>query len=279
MKKLLYTVLSVVVWCAIAAYFILASDLSRKEKAELCVQKIEVEITDAKKVNVVSVAMVERWLKESGLEGVNALMAEVDTEEIRKLVAGKPFVKDVRVYGDMRGILHVELSQRKPIARFSTANGYNFYFSDDNWILPIPAGSAMYVPIVTGNFRMPFERGFFGGLDESFEEQEKKHGQDYEFLLNLINFVKITTEDNFWGSQIVQFVVTDRSETGGRWGGPEIEIVPRIGNFVVGLGTLVDVQEKLDRLMLFYRNVLPYEGWDNYRYVNLKYDGQVVCTK
>lgn len=278
MKRLLYTVLSVAMWCVIVAYFVFASGLNRKEKEQLRVEKVEVRIRDAHKVHVVSEKMVSEWLGELGSDLVNTEMSGVNTERIRQLIAGKPFVKDVRVFSDMRGVLHVELSQRKPVARFSTDNGYNFYYSDDNWILPVPFGSAMRVPVITGSFKMPFERGFYGSLDDSIDDAEKKGRQDYAFMLNLINFVTLTAEDNFWNSQIVQIVVTDKG-THGRWREPEIEIVPRIGNFVVSLGTLADVPKKLDRLMLFYRNVLPYEGWDNYRYINLKYDGQVVCTK
>ncbi len=278
MKKLFYIILSVAVWVAIAVYFVFASNLSGKEKAGLVVQKVEIKIRDAGKVNVVSVGMVERWLKEAGHDFLNASLADVNTERVRETVAAKPFVKDVRVFSDMRGILHVELSQRRPIARFSMSNGYNFYYTDDDCILPIPAGSAMHVPVITGSFRMPFERGFFGRLEDSLDERQKKEAREYIFLSNLINFVKITAEDNFWGPQIVQIAVSQK-DAAGRWCEPEVEIVPRVGNFVAGLGTLVDFEKKLDKLMLFYRNVLPYEGWGNYRYIDLKYDGQVVCTK
>lgn len=278
MKRLLFTILSVAVWCAIAAYFIFASGLSGRRKSELSVEKVEVRIRDAQKVNVVSENMVLAWLQEAGYDFTNVGLSDLNTDEMRRLVAGKPFVKDVRVYSDMRGIVTVEVSQRRPIARFATANGYNFYYSDDNWVLPVPSGSAMHVPVVTGNFRMPFERGFYGSLDDSQDETQKKESNEYAFLLNLINFVKSVAEDGFWGAQVVQVVV---SQKGGaeRWHEPEVEIVPRVGNFVVGLGTLVDIPKKLDRLMLFYHNVLPYEGWGNYRYINLKYSGQVVCTK
>ncbi len=278
MRKLLFTILSVAVWCAIAAYFIFASGLNSRQKSELKVEKVEVRISDAQKVNVVSEDMVRTWLKEAGYDFTDIRMADLNTDEMRRLVAGKPFVKEARVYSDMRGIVTVEISQRRPIVRFATSNGYNFYYSDDNCVIPVPLGSAMHVPVVTGNFRLPFERGFFGSLDDSLDEVQKKQSNEYAFLFNLINFVKSVAEDSFWGAQIVQVVV---SQKGGpeHWREPEVEIVPRVGNFVVGLGTLVDIPKKLDRLMLFYRNVLPYEGWDNYRYINLKYNGQVVCSR
>jgi cell division protein FtsQ len=276
-KQTLYTILSVVVWAALLAYVIFAARLCGREKYAIVVDRVEIGIEDEQRVKVITREMVEQWLEEGGFR-FEGPVDDVNTEEVRAALAAKPFVRDVRVYTDMRGVVNIDLAQRRPVARFNTADGYNFYFTDDGWVIPIPRGSAMYVPVVTGSFRMPFDRGYFGKMDESLVSEEKNNTADYTFLVNLINFVKLTAEDSFWNAQIVQIVVSQKGE-GGRRREPEVEIVPRAGSFVVGLGTLVDVREKLDRLLLFYRNVLPWEGWDNYRYVNLKYRGQVVCTK
>ena len=42
---------------------------------------------------------------------------------------------------------------------------------------------------------------------------------------------------------------------------------------------LSEKMEQLDKLMSFYRKAVLYEGWDRYRYVNLKYKDQIVCVK
>lgn len=281
MKRPVRLFLSMILWVMLFAYLLFAARLCNREKAQIHVDNVEIRITDAGKINVVTPDMVAGWLEEEGYDFEEAGLDTVDTEDIRKLIAGKTFVKSARVYTDMEGVIHIDVSQRRPVMRVNTANGYNFYVSDDNWILPVPVGGAMYVPVVTGNFRMPFGQDYYGSLEAAMEEDEKKVSQNYAFMLKLINFVRLTAVDSFWNSQIVQIVVTQKGAEGdgARWKEPEIEIIPRAGDFVVGLGTLVDVRKKLDNLLLFYRNVLSYEGWDNYRYINLKYDGQVVCTK
>ena len=60
----------------------------------------------------------------------------------------------------------------------------------------------------------------------------------------------------------------------------------RIGDFrldagdqVIALGGIDAYEQKLDKLMSFYRKAVLYEGWDRYRYVNLKYKDQIVCVK
>jgi cell division protein FtsQ len=45
------------------------------------------------------------------------------------------------------------------------------------------------------------------------------------------------------------------------------------------LGELDGYRAKLDKLQRFYLRGLSYEGWDTYRYINLKYKNQIVCTK
>ena len=84
-------------------------------------------------------------------------------------------------------------------------------------------------------------------------------------------------EDDFWNAFIVQIDLQGGDEAGS--GDPQVRIVPRVGDQVVLLGSLDNYPEKLDRLMRFYRNGMPYESWDRYRYIDVRYQGQVVCTR
>ncbi len=106
-------------------------------------------------------------------------------------------------------------------------------------------------------------------------EKQKKSEKTYEFLPKLLTFVKNLAEDDFWNAQIVQINLTE----GIAGHQPEVELVPRAGAHVIRLGHLDDVEAKLDKLMLFYRHVLDYEGWNCVRYIDLRFDNQIVCTK
>ncbi len=108
-------------------------------------------------------------------------------------------------------------------------------------------------------------------------EAQKKSEKRHLFLTKLLTFVKWTEKDDFWSSQIVQLNVLADNQTDLH---PEIEIVPRAGNHIVLLGELDGTeQEKLDKLRLFYREALDWEGWDAQRYINLKFKDQIVCSK
>jgi cell division protein FtsQ len=59
-------------------------------------------------------------------------------------------------------------------------------------------------------------------------------------------------------------------------------LVPQVGGQKIIFGsarTNEDVAEKFKKLTIFYKEGLPYEGWDKYEVINLKYDKQIVCKK
>ncbi len=84
----------------------------------------------------------------------------------------------------------------------------------------------------------------------------------------------LVEKDDFWRSEIVQIVVAKGPD-----GAPEIELVPRTGSHTVIFGSPDDAEEKLAKLLTFYRRGLRNIGWEEYRTINVKYKEQVVCTK
>jgi len=62
-------------------------------------------------------------------------------------------------------------------------------------------------------------------------------------------------------------------------GAGEIELISRVGNQPVLFGDINDMEEKFDKLLLFYKEGLSKTGWNQYKTINLTYKDQVVCTK
>ena len=57
----------------------------------------------------------------------------------------------------------------------------------------------------------------------------------------------------------------------------EITIYPQVTGQIVEFGTPDGYEDKLRKLMVFYKEVLPQKGWTRYEKVNLKYEGQVIA--
>ena len=93
----------------------------------------------------------------------------------------------------------------------------------------------------------------------------------YDFAA-MINLLKSIDNNSFWQAEVVQLMIT-----GGVAKQMELSFVPRSGNFVVDLGTATDLDTKLSNLYRFYHKGLDKVGWDKYKSISLRYDGQVVC--
>jgi cell division protein FtsQ len=59
----------------------------------------------------------------------------------------------------------------------------------------------------------------------------------------------------------------------------EYDLIPEVGDQVIQLGSLEDLEDKLERLELWYRKSFVNEEVDQYSTINLKFKGQVVCSK
>jgi cell division protein FtsQ len=57
----------------------------------------------------------------------------------------------------------------------------------------------------------------------------------------------------------------------------DINVVPLVGNHIIEFGEPTNIENRLNRLKIFYNQILPVKGWDGFTSVNIKYDGQIVC--
>jgi cell division protein FtsQ len=59
-------------------------------------------------------------------------------------------------------------------------------------------------------------------------------------------------------------------------------LVPQVGSHTIIFGSArsdEEVKEKMDKLKVFYQEGLPFEGWNKYETINLKFRNQIVCKK
>jgi cell division protein FtsQ len=89
-------------------------------------------------------------------------------------------------------------------------------------------------------------------------------------LKDIFPLVSFINDNNFWSAQIDQIFVDDNDE---------IDLIPRVGNQLVHLGTTENFKGKLRNLEAFYDKVLPEVGWNKYSLINLEYKDQIVCKK
>ncbi len=59
----------------------------------------------------------------------------------------------------------------------------------------------------------------------------------------------------------------------------EFELIPRLRNQLIIFGTTENMNEKFERLMIFYKKGLSITGWQRYNVINIKFRNQVICSK
>ena len=89
-------------------------------------------------------------------------------------------------------------------------------------------------------------------------------------LKDIYYLVEYINDDSFWSAQIDQIYVDNNDE---------IDLIPRVGNQLIHLGSIENLEGKLRNLAELYDKVLPEVGWNKYSMINLEYKDQIVCKK
>lgn len=179
----------------------------------------------------------------------------VDVKRVEAVLETDPFVENAEAYIDASSNLNIKITQREPILRVIDNNGLNYYLDKYGIRMPLSKYFSARVPIVTGAVP-PHVNDFL---------LRKKYGLKDVFLL-----VQRLNADPFF-APMVQQIVMDASG--------EFTLIPILGDQKIRIGTLDDLDEKLERLKTFYKEAMPYEGWKTYRSISVKYKNQIVCKK
>ncbi len=249
--------------------------LRSKKESERTVESVRVIVRDADERGFITPELVLGIIDGEGLDPVGLSVESVDLARINSAVEEYSFTERAITYVDYSGRLTVEVTQRKPIVRICTDEGYDFYLTRDLYVLPVLPYVKVDVPIVTGSASIPFAKGFEGAAKEWYDGSKKNHPENYNFLLKLTNFVTFTEKDAWLKGNVVQIVLVAPSASSSQKGycEPKVEVVPREGGYIVAIGRLEDVEAKVERWRKFVEaKVVNLEGGR----LNVEYEGQAL---
>ncbi|MDR1601299.1 MAG: cell division protein FtsQ [Tannerella sp.] len=227
------------------AYFIFATFVTNGKDDDTVVRELIVIIKDSADRHFLHKNDIIASLKNANLYPVNRFVSQINTNEIEKQIVKNMLVRTVSAYKTPSGKIKIEILQKMPVLRVFSANG-SYYVDDLGRTMPTDFQYATYLPVASGN------------IEKSFA------------MSDLYKFALFLQKHEFWNSQIEQIYVHPNKE---------VELVPRIGNQRIILGDFSNFKEKMDKLQLFYEQVIPKTGWEKYDIINLKYRDQIVCTK
>ena len=252
--------LLVTVDIVLAVYLLCAFTVFNKpdETARVCT-KAKIVVADESSNGFINANEITKRLKSAGLYPLGKLMRDINAREIEEKLKKSPFVKTAQCYKTEDGEVNVSITQLLPVIRVKAENGDDYYLDDKDCIMPNSLYTSDLI-IATGNIPRWFARRYISPLG------------------------KAIMGNDMWKNLVVQVnVLPDRS----------IEIVPRVGDHIVHLGTLPEanskekrqelinqfVDRKLTRLEKFYKYGLAQAGWNKYSYIDIEFDNQIICRK
>jgi cell division protein FtsQ len=238
---------------SLAGLVVLMSFVEGKKQSVKC-SNVKILIPGAD--NFIEREEIDAILRQSQGELIGRKLETINLDDIEDKIKANPYIAYAKVYSDMDGVIHIEISQREPLLRIINAANQDFYVDKNGMKMPVSANFTADVLVANGDIT----EGFSGKLDTL---NSKLAADLYRTAL----FIK---RDTLWDAQIEQLFVNDKKD---------IELIPRVGNQRIILGDADSLEVKMRNLMAFYKQAMPKVGWDAYKTISIKFTNQIVCER
>jgi cell division protein FtsQ len=207
--------------------------------------EVEIDIEKESMEGFLNPGGVKKLLTQHKLYPLSQPMSSISPRKMEETLQKSPFVEKAECYKTLSGHVCINIKQRIPVVRIMSDNDDNYYLDNHGNIMP-EAGYATDILIATGHI-------------------SKKYAQNV--LSKIANHIVSNT---FWKNQTVQLNVLTNGT---------LEMVPRVGDHIVFLGSPTHIDSKLERLRKFYIYGLNKAGWNKYSYINVEFNNQIICKK
>jgi len=182
---------------------------------------------------------------------INKKIKDIDKAEIEKRIEKNEYVEKAEVFTNFEGSIKVNVKQKTPIYRVFNNKGVSYYVGNNGEQIPI---SSKFTP------RLIVATGYLP--DNNIKESDLNS--------QLKTLVKFIESNDFWKAMIGQIYVEKNGD---------FILYTKFKEHKVILGNTDNLEEKFKYLKVFYKEALKHINWTQYESINLKYKGQIICTK
>ena len=177
--------------------------------------------------------------------GENQSKDNINLNNLENFIQSNKMIENTEIFLKINGDLGVIIKQRTPILRVSN-NSKSYYYDRLGKKMPLSENYSARVPVSSGDI------------------DENNCGE----IIYLANQIK---NDDFLQKQIIG--ISQKESTN------QFELKTRIGDQVILFGDLNDMEDKFNKLKVFYQKIMSDSTINKYKTIDLKYKDQVVCTK
>ena len=241
MKKALNILYFVIITLSV----ILISIESEKKWKKIICNKLHIDIDIRDNLYFVNSEMVNELLLQKQDSLIGKSFEDINIYLLEEFIEAHPNIKKAELYLERKGELFVEVQQFEPSFRVFEADT-SYYLDNQFEMFPL-----------SDNYSARVVQVYCSRISDSRIETLKKLDtmiQKEEFIKSLVTGIAFDTNN-------------------------DITLYPRWGKHVILLGEISGLEKKIEKLKAFYKSGINRVGWDRYSKINLKYDGQIVCTK
>lgn len=224
---------------------------NRKQKEHICSDVIVGIKGESDKYYVEKSDVMKMMEKQANGSLLNRPVSQIDILKLEEVLESYAWIRNAELYFDNKDALHVSIEEREPVARVFTAEGSSFYIDSAGHRMPLLEKVSARVPVVTG-----------------FTNAKKLSSKDSVVLSQVKTLTQYISTHEFWNEQIGSIDITGQGT---------FELIPVIGDHVIRIGDAENLEEKLNRLYIFYKQVMCKVGFNKYKVVDVEFDGQVVA--
>jgi len=253
-------------WILVSAGVIVILNVAYEEEHKKIIKSLDVSIHVEGDAFLTEPELLDR-LKLHRLIEKNQEVGKLNIRKIEYLIANMPEVKHVKVFKCIGNKWNIQLELRKPIARIFNKSGQSFYLDEDGFLMNRSNLHTARVLVFSGFIK---DRFYPNSIFKIINNDSLKSIRNLDDIYRISNYV---CNDPILHKLIGQVY---REKNG------DYVLIPIVGDQKINLGTANsddDVKDKFDRLLDFYNEAMPYEGWEKYSEISVKYEGQIVCRK
>lgn len=242
-SKIILWIIPVLMFAVIATVLTVKGDYEE----DLC-NSVEIIIHQPEELPLISEENVLNWISSKKLVGER--LDKIELSNVEQKIREMPQIKNCEMHIDLRGTLTIEVEPFLPVARVLRDGTQDNYISEEGVFFPTSGNYSARVILLSGDYFI------------------NKTSMTDNKSVNLLSFLKHINADAFWKAQLTQ-VTVDNQEN--------MYIVPLLGEHIINFGNAKEIDAKLRRLKVFYKQIYPVKGWDNFSEVSVAYANQVVC--
>jgi len=225
----------------------------------------EINIDKSNGHGFVTEELVLEEMSNMGYSFTNQLMGDIEVDRIEKSLLNMPGVKNAEVFKFNSGVVKIDITQRKPIARVIMKDGLiSFYLDETGEKMPLSDHYVAKVPIFNGEIKEG-RNGY--SIKELYENDSLKAISELD---DIYEVAQLFDENEFIRAQIVQIYFNQDQE---------MEMIPRVGNQRILFGDSKDADIKFKKITQFYTEVINPKELNLYDTLNIKYINQIICSK